>query len=145
MNLHKLDTAPVFSMRTVLIATGAALLLFLLLKLTENPSISEHIEAEYSIIYGLLLLLSLTLTKKLGVTLSCWKTLSIGIASLLIISLIAMPLATLVGLDDGLERLTNSYSLAGLTGILITSIVYSLFNGALLIGLGSHWLTWKYS
>lgn len=132
-------------MRTIFVATGSALLLLLLLKLTENSSINERIEVEYSIIYGLLLFLSLTLTKKLGAAFSCWKTLSIGIASLLIISLIAMPLATLIGLNDGLERLINSYSLAGLTGVLITPIVYSLFNGALVIGLGSHWLTWKYN
>ncbi len=115
-----------------------------MLKFKESPSVTEYLEVEYVIICGVLLLLSLALIKSHLVIVPYWKVLITGIFVAFISSSIALPLAQIAGLADGLERLGHGYSLVGVSGLLMSFGLYATTSGAWFAGILSYWLVWRY-
>jgi len=120
--------------RCLIALMPAYLVAYILSRLKESPSVLEQYEASYLLFHALLLLLALVLSRKILLHGQWWKTILLGMFAGILATCFALPLATAIALDDGANRIANSYLIAGWIQTFAAHLLFSLYSFAWVLG-----------
>ena len=120
--------------RCLIALMPAYLVAYVLSRMKESPSLLEQYEASYLLFHALFLLLSLVLSRKILLRGQWWQIIPLGMISGIFATCFALPLATVIALDDGANRIADSYLIADWIQTFSAHLLFSLYNFAWVLG-----------
>lgn len=94
-----------------------------------SPSILVTYRGTCCLFQAVLLLAVLALSRTILHQMNGWQTCLLGGLASILTACVAIPLATVFSLPDGLERVANSYRFAGIFQAGAASILFTLYSG----------------
>lgn len=116
----------------------------LIWRLDDSPSILAHYGNFYTVTHAIFTFIALVLFRKLLVRWCWWKIALLGMFVGVLATCLALPVSTVIALDDGTSRLANAYPLVGWIQAFAIYCVFSFYTYAWLLG-GSIFITVKWS
>lgn len=120
----------------LLVLIPAYLLASSVWRLGESPSVLAQYGTLYVSIHAAFMLLALLLSKKPLARWGWWWVILLGTAAGVLATSIALPLSTVIALDDGAARVANGYRLAGWVQTTAAYCLFSFYTYAWLLGAG---------
>ncbi|WP_287600333.1 hypothetical protein [Thiothrix sp.] len=120
------------------------LLTYVLYRLKVSASVLESYEAQYLLFHAFFLLLALIASRTVMFRGQWWHVILLGMVAGILAACCALPAATAFSLDDGLERLISGYQLVGISQLVASYLLFSIYSAAWLLGtvvfVGVFWL-----
>ncbi|MGL4184469.1 MAG: hypothetical protein ACRCR4_01695 [Thiotrichaceae bacterium] len=116
----------------------------LIWRLDDSPSILAHYGNFYTVTHAIFTFIALVLFRKLLVRWCWWKIALLGMFVGVLATCLALPVSTVIALDDGTSRLANAYPLVGWIQAFAIYCVFSFYTYAWLLG-ASIFITVKWS
>ena len=116
----------------------------LIWRLDDSPSILAHYGNFYTVTHAIFSFIALVLFRKLLVRWCWWKIALLGMFVGVLATCLALPVSTVIALDDGTSRLANAYPLVGWIQAFAIYCVFSFYTYAWLLG-ASIFITVKWS
>ena len=116
----------------------------LIWRLDDSPSILAHYGNFYTVTHAIFTFTALVLFRKSLVRWGWWQIALLGMFVGVLATCLALPVSTVIALDDGTSRLANAYPLVGWIQAFAIYCVFSFYTYAWLLG-ASIFITVKWS
>ena len=116
----------------------------LIWRLDDSPSILAHYGNFYTVTHAIFTFIALVLFRKPLVRWGWWQIALLGMFVGILATCLALPVSTVIALDDGTSRLANAYPLVGWIQAFAIYCVFSFYTYAWLLG-SSIFITVKWS
>lgn len=103
-------------------------------RLKDSASVLANYEMLYVLVHASFMLLSLVVFKRILLQGQVWKVLLLGMLMGVLATYVALPLSTLLTLDDGASRIANGYRALGWVEVTAVNGLFALYSYAWVLG-----------
>ncbi|MFZ1341781.1 hypothetical protein [Thiothrix eikelboomii] len=103
-------------------------------RLKDSASALANYETLYALVHAAFMLLSLMVFKRILLQGQTWKVLLLGTLMGVLATYVALPLSTLLALDDGASRIANGYRAFGWVEVTAVNGLFAFYSYAWLLG-----------
>lgn len=118
----------------LLILIPAYVLVSSMWRLKDSASALANYETLYVLVHAAFMLLSLVVFKQVLLQEQVWKVLLLGMLMGVLATYVALPLSTLLALDDGASRIANGYRSFGWVEVTAVNGLFAFYSYAWVLG-----------